>query len=236
MPTYTTKFYEDRGFLQSAKHIVPLVMDIVRPKSVIDIGCNTGHFLQVFQDHGVKDIFGVDGKWMDKKLLRIPEKNFLRHNLNEPLLLNRRFDLVVSLEVAEHLPKSSAKSFVNSLTKLGNIILFSAAIPYQGGTHHVNEQWPEYWAAMFEEKGYLPVDAIRKRIWHNNRVNYPYKQNTLLYVHKNILKKSRRLRVDQTEPLSMIHPDLYLSRAKTSKFFLRFIPFSIQKIIVKLRK
>jgi 2-polyprenyl-3-methyl-5-hydroxy-6-metoxy-1,4-benzoquinol methylase len=65
--------------------------------------------------------------------------------LIQPLDLEKEFDLVVSLEVAEHLPASAADQFVNTLVKHGKKILFSAAIPGQGGQDHLNEQWPDYW-------------------------------------------------------------------------------------------
>ena len=67
--------------------------------------------------------------------------------------MNRKFDLVLSLEVAEHLPSECAEAFVESLVNLGPVILFSAAIPYQGGENHVNEQWPEYWVGVLSGEG-----------------------------------------------------------------------------------
>lgn len=76
----------------------------------------------------------------------------------------RNFDLAVSLQVAEHLPPSSAKGFIDSLAKLAPVVLFSAAIPLQAGAEHLNEQWPEYWAALFKTHDYLPIDCIRGRM------------------------------------------------------------------------
>lgn len=105
-----------------------------------------------------------------KKKLEIPEERFLSFELNNPFRIDRQFDLVISLEVAEHLPKECAATFVDSLTRLGPVILFSAAIPFQGGTDHINEQWLDYWAKYFQEKGYVAIDCIRKRIWQNDKV------------------------------------------------------------------
>jgi cyclopropane fatty-acyl-phospholipid synthase-like methyltransferase len=176
MSTYNKRFYlnQQSGSKKSAKEIVPIVLNLIQPKSVIDIGCGIGTWLSVFAEQGVSDFLGVDGEWVNKKLLQIPKENFAYRDLTKPLEINKRFDLVVSLEVAEHLPNSYAQTFVDSLITLGPVILFSAAIPYQGGRHHVNEQWPDFWVQLFRKKDYAVVDAIRRRIWQNNRVNYWY--------------------------------------------------------------
>jgi hypothetical protein len=148
--------------------------------------------------------------------LEIPPEEFRPFNLENALDLGRTFDLVVSLEVAEHLPEECAEIFVGSLTRLGDVILFSAAIPLQGGTHHVNEQWPDYWAAYFLNRDFVPIDCVRKRFWRNNDVEWWYVQNALFFVRKNCLREYPRLNkayddavLDQ---LSVVHPRLYTSK------------------------
>ena len=113
---------------------------------------------------------------MDRSLLHIPEERFLPHDLTKPIHLERRFDLVLCLEVADHLPADSAPTLMDSLVSLGPVILFSAAIPYQGGTHHLNEQWPLYWARYFDARGYLAVDCVRNQIWQLDDVQWCYAQ------------------------------------------------------------
>src|SRR5215467_13018648 len=137
---YTVDFYKihRQGSRRSASQIVPLVLELVQPKSVIDVGCGVGAWLSVFNECGVEDFYGLDGEYVDRNMLEIPHQRFLAVDLTKPIQLNRQFDLVVSLEVAEHLPDNCAEMFVDSLTKLGRVILFSAAIPHQGGTRHVN--------------------------------------------------------------------------------------------------
>jgi SAM-dependent methyltransferase len=213
---YSPDFYDrhQQGMRASAREIVPIVIDLVGPSSVIDVGCGIGTWLSVFREIGVKDILGIDGAWVDKSRLEIPIEVFLSADLGTPMRLNRKFDLVVSLEVGEHLPPDRAAGFVNFLTSLGPAILFSAAIPFQGGKNHVNEQWPEYWRDLFQARDYVAIDAVRKRIWNNENVEAWYKQNILLFVHNSHLSDypSLKKELEQTHEsqLSLVHPRTYL--------------------------
>jgi SAM-dependent methyltransferase len=197
----------------SAKAIVPLVLELVKPRSVIDIGCGTGSWLAVFRESGVDDVIGVDDD-VDRDLLTIPHETFLARDLSQPLALDRSFDLALSLEVAEHLPESSAEWFIESLTALAPVVLFSAAIPGQGGVHHVNEQWPEYWAERFARKGYVPVDCLRRKVWANEAVDWWYAQNMIVYVERAHLEGEPALKREfdfsGTGQLSVVHPQKYL--------------------------
>ncbi len=217
MVIYDDKFYKDLGNTRAentAREIVPIAIELVHPKSVLDVGCGIGLWLSVFSELGVEDIMGVDAKWLGKKLLSIPEERILLHDLTKPLNINRQFDLVVSLEVAEHLPEDSAEIFVNSLTSLGPVILFSAAIPFQGGTHHINEQWPNYWMELFRKKGFAVVDPIRKKIWQKQNIIRVYAQNTLMYVKQDMLEEypllKKEYEITSVSMISIVHPLRYL--------------------------
>lgn len=216
MTVYSNEFYETNkeGSSRSAGVVVPLVMDLVNPNSVIDVGSGVGTWLSVFEGHGVKDIIGVDGDYVDRSRLEIPKDRFIAADLREPLHLTRKFDLVVSLEVAEHLPSDCADAFIASLTRLGDVVLFSAAIPLQGGTNHVNEQWPDYWAHHFATLGFVPVDCIRRKIWRNSDVEWWYAQNLLVFVADEMLANYPRLQHEfelmGTEQLALVHPQKYL--------------------------
>jgi SAM-dependent methyltransferase len=201
------------GARKSAEVIVPMILQDVQPRSIVDVGCGTGTWLSVFREHGVTDILGVDGRHVNKEMLEIPERCFLTFDLRAPFRLGRQFDLVVSLEVAEHLPADCSRMFVDTLVGLGPLILFSAAIPLQGGTHHVNEQWPDYWVAHFERTGYVPVDLIRKRVWRNLDVDFWYIQNSLIFARRELLGRYPVLRQEFENaagaPLSLVHPRLH---------------------------
>ena len=218
MQSYTEEFYEyvREGSKESAKEIIPIIFEFIQPKSVIDVGCGVGTWLSVFQAHGVEDVWGIDGDYVDKNAIEIPKERFLTFDLKSPFRFNRQFDLVVSLEVGEHLPNECAETFVDSLTKLAPVILFSAAIPFQGGTQHVNEQWQDYWVKHFQNKGYVAIDCIRNRIWGNKRVEIWYAQNILIFAKREYLdlEKSALLK-QQFESTNMfqssiVHPSKYL--------------------------
>ena len=130
--------------------------------------------------HGVEEILGVDGGHLQREQLLIPEECALSADLSKPLHLEKTYDLVISLEVGEHLPAESSQTLVGTVTRLGPVVMFSAAIPFQGGTSHVNEQWPKYWARMFEDRGYLVIDCLRPKVWEDPAVLPCYAQNTLL--------------------------------------------------------
>src|SRR5262249_37347034 len=84
------------GARRSARVVLPLVLEFVRPRSVIDVGCGLGTWLAVFREHGVADVWGVDGDYVDRERLEIPAGRFLAHDLSQPLPLGRSFALVVS--------------------------------------------------------------------------------------------------------------------------------------------
>lgn len=213
---YTKTFYEQlrSGAKRSAEIVVPLVLQFLTVRSVVDVGCGDGSWLAVFREHGVKETLGVDGEYVDKSFLQIPQDCFQALDLAKPFGLGRVFDLAVSLEVAEHLPADFAPVFVECLTRLAPVVLFSAAIPFQGGTNHINEQWPEAWAALFREYGYLPVDLVRKRVWHNDAVDWWYAQNILLFARADLIESNPTLKAEfeQTNPsrLALVHPKQYL--------------------------
>jgi len=199
--------------LRSAHEIVPCILDWVKPKSVVDLGCGMGTWLTVFQEHGIQDVLGIDGDYVDRSMLDVAEACFRIADLSQPLEIKRQFDLALCLEVAEHLPKESAATVVRSLVQLSPVVLFSAAIPFQGGIHHVNEQWPEYWGRLFSKEGYIVIDCLRKEIWNNERVSWWYAQNMLLFVKAEKLNEYsalHKLRENSGPPLPLVHPGKYM--------------------------
>src|SRR5688572_19921778 len=88
----------------AARIILPLVFELVKPTSVLDVGCGLGTWLSVCDEFGVKDYLGVDGDYVERTKLTILESKFLSVDLRNRFTTKRKFDLVICLEVAEHLP------------------------------------------------------------------------------------------------------------------------------------
>jgi SAM-dependent methyltransferase len=205
---------EETHNIGAAEIILPIVFQFVQAQSILDVGCGIGTWLSVSRSLGISDIKGVDGDYVAKDMLEkhLNLDSFLAADLSLPLDLIRSFDLAICLEVAEHLPESSAQTLVNSLIKHSDTILFSAAIPSQGGQNHLNEQWPDYWARLFAEQDYVFLDIIRPLIWDNPEVDYWYKQNIFL-----VVKSSHELASKYTPShLPLVHPEL-LNRIAQNK-------------------
>ncbi|QEH37412.1 hypothetical protein OJF2_60030 [Aquisphaera giovannonii] len=212
---YDDEFYASQsgGSLRSAKAVVPYVVSLLAPKSVVDVGCGVGTWLSVFREQGVERVLGVDGDYVKADSLLIPADRFLPRDLSRSIGVGERFDLATSLEVAEHLPPDSGPHFVDELVKLADAVLFSAAIPEQGGVNHTNERWQSYWRELFAERGFLPVDCIRPQFWTDPRVMAFYSQNILLYVKKEVLDQRPDLKAladgAAIIPFDVVHPEQY---------------------------
>ncbi|MFC4873600.1 class I SAM-dependent methyltransferase [Negadavirga shengliensis] len=192
---------------EAAEVVLPILFSIIdKPESVLDVGCGIGTWLHVFKNQGVQEVFGIDGDYVDGEMLSkyIDQNEFQALDLEKSFDLDKKFDLVISLEVAEHLNEYTAHIFVDSICRHSDIILFSAAIPGQGGQNHINEQWPEYWARIFQKHGYVFLDPIRPLIWEDSRVDFWYRQNIFLVVKEEHLL-SKRFPVSHK---ALVHPEL----------------------------
>jgi len=201
---YDKQFYETsrEGMIQSARALVPLLMTQCEwPQTVIDVGCGAGWWAKEFERHGC-DVRAIDGGWHGEHQLG---ERFIPHNLADPLPALGKFDAVVCLEVAEHLRPARARSFIKDLCDLTTgYVIFSAAIPGQGGTGHLNEQWPGYWTRLFAENGFAVNGDFRFGIWDDDRIENWYRQNLLIAYPG----------VQMSMPLSVVHPVLYDARRK----------------------
>lgn len=202
---------------RSAEKIAAVLTEWVRPASALDVGCGTGLFLAALEGVGICDLRGVDGPWLDGTTLGFDHRRITCHDLERPFDLGRRFGLVASLEVAEHLAPERADGFVADLTRHGDLVLFSAAVPFQGGAGHRNERWPSWWAGKFDRNGFVCLDLFRPRLWDDTEVLWWLRQNLLLYVRRERLAAFPRLQAfhrsgGASMPLDVVHPVLLAQR------------------------
>lgn len=213
--------YSSDHLPHSAEIIVPYLMQLFSPASVVDVGCGPGQWLSVFKQNGVLRVMGIDGKHVPTDKRMIGPSEFAEFDLNDcrDFVAKEKYDLLLSLEVAEHLTTDKAEAFINMISQLSNNIVFSAAIPGQTGENHFNEQYPDYWFRLFATKGYAVLDPFRKKYW-NSDVNWWYSQNMYLmvkgpvpislqqyvwdnnvYVHPKLLEMYVSMQARQTIPL-----------------------------------
>ena len=174
--------YLQQGSTRSAQNVAPLVISQLKIGSILDVGCGAGAWLAEYRRLGVPVCVGVDGGYVSPSSLLIPSSAFQPKNIAEPFHLQQRFDLVQCLEVGEHVPTAASHTLIDNLVRHGDTILFSAAIPGQGGENHINEQPYEFWRALFAERGYAPYDFLRPMLRDNPSVESWYRHNMMLYV------------------------------------------------------
>lgn len=214
---YGSRFFNniDPGSHSSASVILSILKEFLAISSAIDIGCGTGRWVRslesVFQAQASR-IVGMDGAYTRAWHASL-QNRFIYADLNVPLGLEERFDLAMSLEVAEHLNESRATGFVDDLCRLSSVILFSAAIPGQDGTGHVNEQWPDYWQKKFEGNNFLMFDPVRPRVWLDENVEPWYAQNIFIFVHcdeTELIGRLKSFRIEENDwRLRLIHPGIF---------------------------
>ncbi len=200
---YDELFYQRQQYssLEAAREILPFVLELTGAKSVADVGCGLGTWLSVAAESGAR-VRGFDGDYVDRQWLRIDQTDFT--DLSHRVHSDESFDLSMSLEVAEHLPEHRAATFVEDLCKLAPVVFFSAAQPGQGGTNHINEQYLDYWVALFEKQGYELIDCIRPKFWDAPLV-FCSQQNGVIFAKPGMLADQER---GPRMPLQAVHPKM----------------------------
>ncbi len=207
---YSRKFYEYiEGIKADEKIIMPFVMGKLSPASIVDFGCGEGLWLkEAMRQDGNIEVLGVDGNYVQRERLKIPAEKFFAADLRSPIFLNKKFDLAISTEVAEHVDQKHEGIYLDNITRASDQILFTAAVPGQMGVNHINEQWQSYWIKKFKKKGYYCDYSLRDYFWNDGRINSWRRQNLLYFS-----KKETKLVV--TEALvDVIHPE---ERARVRK-------------------
>lgn len=226
MAIETPKSYVDNFFnyhlqesTRSAQEIIPLILKYINPRSMIDVGCGVGTWLAVWKKMGVSEILGVDGSYVKQEDLLISPSEFIAADLDNGIKMDKTFELLTCLEVAEHIKPENATQFISSICKLSDIILFSAAIPGQEGTLHINEQYPGYWIKEFEKNNFTPFDCIREKIWNNKNISWWYRQNIMFYIKNEAIEKYPLIKAEYKEVLALVHPELFNYKSNKANNF-----------------
>jgi hypothetical protein len=222
---YTSRFYQKQidGSARSAQAVLHFLYSLYKPLSVIDIGCGHGAWLATAESLGSLTLKGLDGPWVDQSSLLSKNINFSSIDFEKDFSVDEKYDLCISVEVAEHLPESRSRFFIQTLCKSSDVVLFSAAIKEQGGTNHINEQWQSYWINLFDKNDYDCLDIIRPVLWKNEDVEWWYRQNIFLFVRRlsDLIKLKNTL--DVTSPITdIVHPVNFENRMKSYKNMIQY--------------
>lgn len=216
---YDRAFYQGQigGARTSAKLILATLYESFLPASVVDVGCGQGAWLAAARDLGSTTLQGYDGPWISASQFACKEAGFVPVDLSAGFEIPRRYDLCISLEVAEHLPPGNETPFIATLCGAADVVLFSAAIPYQGGVNHINEQWQSAWVSRFDAEGYQCIDSLRSSIWGLEAVEWWYRQNLLLFVNRarhDLVASLDQLPAGRSPVYDLVHPLNYEEKAR----------------------
>jgi SAM-dependent methyltransferase len=137
-----------------------------QPGSVLDAGCAKGFLVERLRARGVQ-AWGIDISEFAIKGVHPDIKDYcFVGSITEPL--PQTYDLIVSIEVVEHMnPEDSTRAIENMCRSCDNILLSSSPYDYKEATH-INVQMPDYWARQFARHGFyhdLDYDATYITKW-----------------------------------------------------------------------
>ncbi len=215
----------------AAQIILGHVFDWLKISSICDVGCGVGTWLAVARALGAETVRGCEGPWAADAPLAVEPAVIDFQDLEDPIALAGSYDLVLCLEVAEHLSARRSDRFVVELCGLGDVVAFSAAVPAQGGTGHVNERWQSEWAALFGAQGFDVYDPLRPLIWDNDKIDWWYRQNLLLYARRGSTAAQALAEAGIKRPqyVDVVHPAMF-AHAERSQLR-RGLKKSIRKLL-----
>lgn len=210
MSAYSAKFFENRDKLEAADTILAPIASLLKPATVVDLGTATGTWLASAKRMGAQTVRGIDGPWVPPAKRLIAPEEFVEADLEKPLPDLGRFDLAICTEVLEHISAPASVHAVEWLCRSAPVVLFSAAIPLQGGKHHINEAWQSHWAGLFKRWGFDTYDVIRPLIWADGRIPWWYRQNILVMANEAAGKQFGA--PADVSFLDRVHPELFVSK------------------------
>ena len=229
---YSQGFYDDilSGSLASARRVLSAIAQQAPFSSVFDYGCGQGAWLKAAQENGATTTAGIEGNWLkgvdtlvDKSLVEFGDLEQVTPTATGP------FDLIVCMEVLEHLSDQAGRRAVQWMAANGKQVLLSAAIPGQGGNNHINKRWQSYWVARFAEHGRAVPLMPRHIFWHDDDVEVWYRQNMLLF-------SAGKGQDSPPEPaqLDVVHPVLFDEKVRRATRLKKKLDGRLHKRIQRL--
>ncbi len=141
-------------FLDFFGKVADWIVQNLKPRTVMDVGCAKGFLVEALRDRGVL-AYGVDVSKYAISQVREDIRPYCRVGLaTEPL--NREYDLVTCIEVVEHLTDQDGRACIKHLTEKAGAVLFSSSPTDFTEPTHINVRPILYWARIFRENGFHP--------------------------------------------------------------------------------
>lgn len=212
-PSYSDTYFDkhEMAARNSARQVVPFVMSVLRPTSIADVGCGSGQWTKEFISNGVRKAYAFDAFASPCWGVTANSVEFQKIDLENRVADFPDVELVCWLEVAEHLSESSCSRILSDIVERTDAILFSCALPGQGGTGHISERRLSDWVSDFEEVGFCCEDILRPRFWNDEDISWWYRQNTVIFVKENSVASNAILKfqLPTFRGMDLIHPDLF---------------------------
>ena len=194
----------------SARVVVPYLMALFGPTSVIDVGCGSGHWLDAFGALGVERLVGLDFGQVPEGDPAVRNGWLRKTDLATPFAMDERFGLALSLEALQYLPPAREEGFIRDLAALAPVVVFSTSIPMQQwpAPGDAIERWQGHWPPLFSDHGFRVCDVVRQTFWDDPRVGWWYRQNVLVFINDQLLRQREELRplTEGVGRLSAVHP------------------------------
>jgi hypothetical protein len=188
---YNSKYFKQQIFNCDYRLIAEAIVQQYNPQSVIEFGCGKGDLSRAFASMGLS-VFAFDG-YANPDFYELENITFAKVDFNGTLALKthlaalkRKFDVAICLEVAEHLDPSVSSELIEVITSVSDVVIFSAAVPGQGGDGHINCRSREFWYDQFTKNNFEIADTIRVRLRGKDDVAVWYRLNVIDYVKRNV--------------------------------------------------
>jgi hypothetical protein len=167
--------------------VAEFIVKEIKPTSLLEFGCGVGWYCDYISGQGTNPVHGIEPEPMDPECFKnegCKQFCFDATSQEEPDGMLEHYDMVLSLEVMEHIPREHhTKMFDYLASKKPRVVLFSGARPGQGGHGHIAERPEKEWISEWESRGYKKDLVLTQKARNScNRRNTNHIRNINVYL------------------------------------------------------